>query len=258
MDNFGALVAPKGLRKAISIIMIIVGAAFGIIGLYYTISAGTIDTSNSTAVIAIIMLLVIGIFTLAEGAFYLIFGILGCTKINDGRKHKKLLSIAILVISCIFLTFSIIYTIEYSATSAITIYIFLAILSIASIIFISLSLYEASKKGHNEKLYGIIGSALLLTYSVINGIVNILNSIGSSTITASSIVGAVIGLLIGLTLYVLYLVYFIKLEPSVISLSGTSSTSIDKIKAIEGYKSLLDKGAISQEEYDKKKDELLK
>lgn len=257
MDNFGALVAPKGLRKAISIIMIIVGAAFGIIGLYYTISAGTIDTSNSTAVIAIIMLLVIGIFTLAEGAFYLIFGILGCTKINDGRKHKKLLSIAILVISCIFLTFSIIYTIEYSATSAITIYIFLAILSIASIIFISLSLYEASKKGHNEKLYGIIGSALLLAYNATNDIFNIFDSI-SSAVTASSIAGSVIGLLIDLTLYVLYLVYFIKLEPSVISLTGTSSTSIDKIKAIEGYKSLLDKGAISQEEYDQKKNELLK
>lgn len=257
MDNLGGLEAPRGLRKAISIIMIIVGAVLGIVGLMYTITAATVTATSEAGVLVIAMLLIIGILTLAEGAFYLIFGIVGCTRVNEGEKHKKLLSIAVLIISCLFLASSIIYTIEYIATSIATIYIFLALLAIAAIVFISLSLYEASKKGHNEKLYGILGTALLLAYTIISSVSSIISNV-SSTTTASSIAGSVIGLLIGLALYILYLTYFIKLEPSKVFIDRTAPTSEDKIKAINGYKALLDEGAITQEEYDKKKDELLK
>jgi hypothetical protein len=261
-----SLVAPKGLRKAISIIMIIVGAILIITGMIYTISAGTIDTSStssSAAIIFFIVLLVIGIITLVEGAFYLVFGVLGCANVNDGKKHKKLLTISLLLLSCLFLATSIINIIEYVTQYNLVIYIFLAIISVAAIIFISLSLFEASRSGHNEKLYGILGSSLLLAFSLVNSVSMIISNLSSTTSpSSSSIASSIIGLLAGLAIYVLYLAYFIKLspenKPTISFANPTPNSEEEKAKVIAEYKDLLDKGAISQEEYDKKKDELLK
>lgn len=277
-DPPSRLAAPKGLRKAVSIIMVVLGALLLISSIILFSSASIIDTSTSDGSAVAYAFILLAVVSLIEGVFYLIFGIMGLTKVNNGIYHKKLLSIFLLVFSSVCLISAIVGLSSSSSTSKIVLYVIEGLLFAASVIFISLSISESKKSGNHEKLFALIGVATLFVGNSISSI----SSLISTASAGGSIASGLLGYICSIALYTVYFFYFLKLAfspytsasfPPEYNIAANAyapqekpSTAQDetplsldaKAETLKKYKDLLDSGAITQEEYDKKKDEILK
>lgn len=125
--------------------------------------------------------------------------------------------------------------------------------SIVQTVFLFLAMSDAKKGGRNEIRDGVIAVSFSLGATLLSGFANIVFCSASSRITDH-----VISLWISSALGALYILYFVKLKDmdSAVDIDiPTSSIQIDldKAGALKKYKDLLDAGAISQDEYDKKK-----
>ena len=278
-DPPSRLAAPIGLRKAVSIIMVVLGALLLLSSIIIFTNASLIDTSNSNGSSVAYALILIAVVALLEGAFYLIFGIIGLTKVNQGIYHKKLLSIFLLIFSSICLISAIVGLFGSPSASAIVLYVIEALLFVASVIFTSLSISESRKSGNNERLFALIGVAALFLGNSISSISNII----STASAGGSIAFGILGYIGSIALFTVYFFYFFKLkyltytsvsispefhvEPpspygpqnNLSQAKEEKNDSLDaKAETLKKYKELLDSGAITQEEYNKKKDEILK
>lgn len=264
--------APKGLRKAISIIMIVYGGLLLITALLLFTSGSAVDTSTAEGRAASLALSLLAIFYLIDAAIFLSFGIIGCVKVNDGLAHKKALTIFLLSFAAISFADKLISAINSVAAYAVVLYAILTLVFAAVVVFLILSLNASKSDGGKERLYGIIATSALLVGTVGGSIVNLVATPSSGSTNLGS---TIVGLIIGSAIYVLYLLYFVKLTPEFVPTNGVTESDFDlaslyqntgaakdasgdKAEAIKKYKELLDSGAITQEEYDRKKADLLK
>jgi hypothetical protein len=260
--NQSKLVAPKGLRLAISITLTVLGAFCLIIGILFLIAlSAAVGYSSSGIVVGMELYLVLGIFCLFDSALYLVFGIMGCVKAKDGLFHKKIVEICLIIVGICSALGNLITMIQY-ANAGLGGLSFLSFLvmsfSIVQTVFLFLAMNDAKKGGRNEKRDGVIAVSFSLGATVLSGLANIVFYSASNGVASH-----VISLLISSALGVLYILYFVKLKDmdSAVAIdipTNSIQIDLDKADALKKYKDLLDAGAISQAEYDRKKSDLLK
>lgn len=255
------LVAPKGLRKAVSIIMVVLGSLSLLSAIIFLANLVSLDTSSDYGKAVYLVYLIDSVVYFLQGALYLSCGIVGLVKQYDGSFHKKLVT-AVLIGICSIILISNIVSLAVGGGDVMPVVYLVG--SLASITFFVLSLVSGKKGDLSQRTFGIVGVAILMGVVCVSDIVSIVNLInlgGNPTTT-------ILSLLFSIALYLVYLFYFIKLTPEAavplshyltpedVKLANPSES--DKAEAIKQYKDLLDKGIITQEEFEKKKADLLK
>lgn len=274
MDNEPSkLVSPLGLRKAVNVFLIIIAACFIITSMVYFSAAQLLKIDSSASVSSLApVFFSIAALELIEGIFLLVMGILGVNRKNDGERHKKLFLTTMIVLS---ITMAVGYLIDITIyfragyTTLGSLYVGCELFALVCACCFIMS-YHYSNIGHeSEKMMAIIASSSFLVLEVLEMTISFIQNTSSGTFNSSLIFAD----LFILATYIVFLLYYVKLYPckeepqqaiingvpygSNISSSSEIKDSQADVELLVKYKELLDKGILTQEEFDKKKSEIL-
>ena len=266
------LISPKGLRTATNVFLIFIGIIFiiGSVGEFSDLAIirnaiagnpqmGALQSAVNAISGEAFSLLIIGMITC-------VFGIICAAKNKDGFAHKNCFVLALIAISLFTLLINIfdgVALVSYGELNLSIIDFVGTGIALISLALFFLCWLEGKKNGNHEKIFGILGSVCLLIIRILTSSVTI---IGGMNQYNPNIAGTVFGALLGIAVYVIFLMYFIKLHnysemdhAASGEQRGNYSASDISFQAdiLTKYKDLLDRGVITQEEFDEKKDEIL-
>jgi len=262
--NKSIYISPKTWRIAVNVFLIIISVSFLFTSIIYFAAGAQIggSSANNASFLSAIMFLVATLM-LVDGVALLILGIVLCTKTYSGVEHKRLLLISLMVLLADIFFTNILTLIAWTSVITIVFSIINLGLSLSSFIFFLLSYKNLNVMPNKEKQYAFIGSIL---FAVIEGLSGIINLISAFSSDGTQVFISVFSMLFALGFAVVIIFYFYNLNkqgPKSIVISGENSIKNKKdlinyqALQIKAFKKLLDSGAITQEEYDKKKEEIL-